>query len=109
MHTSGLVSLALLAASAAAAPARQHPMIHSKSPYNKDFKDPYDHKIDTVGEGLQPLPIVCTSNHSLLFWMLTSCRAMAMTVALICWVLATRAERGRTQIWFDLQLPIMAR
>ncbi|KAK5172693.1 uncharacterized protein LTR77_002813 [Saxophila tyrrhenica] len=57
MHTSSLVSLALLATSAVAAPARQHPLMHEKSPYRKDYKDPYDHKIDAVGDGLQPLPI----------------------------------------------------
>lgn len=38
-----------------AGPHRGH---HGDDPFNKDFRDPYDHKIDTVAEDLQPLPIV---------------------------------------------------
>lgn len=60
MHTSTVLQLALFAASAVAAPARQHPMMHAKSPYNKDYRDPYDHKVDTYGKGIQPLPMVRT-------------------------------------------------
>ena len=58
MHSGSIVSIALLAAAALAAPARQHPLVHEKNPYNKDFKDPYDHKVDSYAEGWQPLPIV---------------------------------------------------
>jgi hypothetical protein len=58
MSISTVVSLALLAASAIAAPTRQHPLVHDKSPYNKDHYDPYDHKVDSYGEDIQPLPMV---------------------------------------------------
>ena len=58
MHSKSLVSIALLAASAVAAPTRQHPLVHEKNPYNLDNRDPYDHKVDSYGEGFQPLPMV---------------------------------------------------
>jgi hypothetical protein len=102
MHFSSLVSSALLAASAAAAPVKQHPLIHEKSPYYKDFKDPYDHKIDAVGDKLQPLPIV-SINRPLMRILLTNCRAMGRIEAQICWAHETRPARGRTRIWFDRQ------
>ena len=58
MHSGSLVSIALLAASAIAAPVKQHPLVHETNPYNKDFRDPYDHKVDSQAEGFQPLPMV---------------------------------------------------
>ncbi|KAL9080358.1 MAG: hypothetical protein Q9159_007622 [Coniocarpon cinnabarinum] len=30
-------------------------------PFTRSHRDPYDHKVDTVGNGLQPLPIVSLS------------------------------------------------
>ena len=58
MHSLGLLSALLLSASRWAAPVQQHPLVHAKSPYRKDFRDPYDHKIDAIGRGLQPEPMV---------------------------------------------------
>ena len=57
---SSLVSTLLLSASCWAAPVQQHPLVHAKSPYRKDFHDPYDHKIDAIGHDLQPEPMVST-------------------------------------------------
>ncbi|KAK4497271.1 hypothetical protein PRZ48_011721 [Zasmidium cellare] len=56
MLSLGLLSTLLLSASCWAAPA-QHPLVHAKSPYRKDYRDPYDHKIDAVGRDLQPEPM----------------------------------------------------
>ena len=58
MYSRNLLSVALLVASALAAPARQHPLVHEKNPYNLDNRDPYDRKVDSYGEGFQPLPMV---------------------------------------------------
>ena len=58
MRTTQLASAALLAATAFASPVRQHPIVHKEDPYNYDNRDPYDRKIDTWKEGIQPLPIV---------------------------------------------------
>ena len=61
MRSQGLLSIALLAVSALAAPTRQHPLVHEESnPYNKDYSDPYDKKVDSVGRKIQPLPMVST-------------------------------------------------
>ncbi|EMD00066.1 hypothetical protein BAUCODRAFT_145379 [Baudoinia panamericana UAMH 10762] len=55
MHFSSVALL--LPALSLAAPVRQHPLgSHHKNPYTPDYSDPYDRKVDTVGEGLQPLP-----------------------------------------------------
>lgn len=64
MRSGSLVSVMLLAATALAAPTGQHPLIHRQSPYYKGFKDPYDHKIDSFGDKLQPLPIVRTISYA---------------------------------------------
>ena len=32
--------------------------LRGDSPYTRKYRDPYDHKVDTVGDGMQPLPIV---------------------------------------------------
>ena len=41
---------------------RQYPLEHHQSPpYTPEHRDLYDHKIDTVGERIQPLPIVSCS------------------------------------------------
>ena len=59
MRSSSLSSVLLLATAALASPVRQHPLVHKESPpYSRDNRDPYDHKLDTVKEGIQPLPIV---------------------------------------------------
>lgn len=61
MRTGQLASALLLAASASyASPVRQHPIVHKEDakPYTPDNRDPYDRKIDTWKEGIQPLPIV---------------------------------------------------
>lgn len=61
MHFKSFVSLLSLSATALAAPAparHQHPLMHDGSPYNKKHYDPYDHKYDSYGEDVQPLPIV---------------------------------------------------
>jgi hypothetical protein len=53
----------LLASTALAVPLsdwtqQQHPIAgpESNGPYNPKNKDPYDHKVDSYGENLQPLP-----------------------------------------------------
>ena len=58
MHSLNFVSLLLLSSTALGAPTRQHPLVHDRSPYNKDHNDPYDRKFDSYGEGVQPLPMV---------------------------------------------------
>ena len=58
MYSRSLFSLALLAVSALAAPTRQHPLVHETNPYSKDYRDPYDKKVDSVGKGIQPEPVV---------------------------------------------------
>lgn len=57
MRFESLVSLALLSG-ALAAPTKQHPLVHKSAPYTHEYKDPYDSKLDTYGEEIQPLPIV---------------------------------------------------
>lgn len=64
MRTGQLASALLLAASATyASPVRQHPIVHKEGtpPYTGDNRDPYDHKIDSWKEDIQPLPIVSLS------------------------------------------------
>lgn len=58
MHSLSLLSTLLLSASwCLASPVRQHPLVHTQSPYQKDYKDPYDHKVDSIGRNLHPEPI----------------------------------------------------
>ena len=63
MHSKALLSVGLLAVAALAAPARQHPLVHKGSPYDRDFENPYDKKVDTVGDDIQPLPVVSKRFH----------------------------------------------
>ena len=61
MRSGQLASALLLAASAAVAgPIKQHPIVHKEDtpPYSFDNRDPYDRKLDSWKEGIQPLPIV---------------------------------------------------
>ncbi|PIA97794.1 Oxalate decarboxylase OxdC [Cercospora beticola] len=58
MHFSNVVLASCLSALSVAAPSRQHPLGHSRSnPYRKDYSDPYDHKVDSIGRNLQPEPL----------------------------------------------------
>lgn len=59
MHALTFVSTVLLiAAPVLAAPARQHPLVHSRpDPYRKDYQDQYDHKVDSIGKDLHPEPL----------------------------------------------------
>jgi len=62
MHNSNfLLSAALLLSTCSAAPIEQLPL-ETKEPARYPFKnDPYDRKHDTYGDGVQPLPVVCTA------------------------------------------------
>lgn len=95
MHSFGLASILLLSASCLAAPVRQHPLIHSQNPYRKDFYDPNDHKIDSIGRKLQPEPVVCAICKMTFISANVLHREMAMEQA--CWARATEAVRGRIQ------------
>ena len=68
MYSRSLFSIALLAVSALAAPTRQHPLVHESNPYNKDYRDPYDKKIDAVGKGIQPEPVVSKGSNVYLLY-----------------------------------------
>ena len=57
MRTTTLASL-LLPALGLAAPVKQHPLGSSHGPYTPNHKDPYDRKVDSVGQGLYPEPYV---------------------------------------------------
>ncbi|KAF7193223.1 Oxalate decarboxylase OxdC [Pseudocercospora fuligena] len=57
MHSLSLFASALLSASCLASPVRQHPLVHTQTPYRKDYNDPYDHKVDSIGRNLQPEPV----------------------------------------------------
>lgn len=37
-------------------PARDHRDVFGSPPFSPDHRDPYDHKVDSVGEGRHPLP-----------------------------------------------------
>lgn len=95
MHSFGLASILLLSASCLAAPVRQHPLVHSQNPYRKDYYDPNDHKIDSIGRKLQPEPVVCDIPQTSSIDAKTLHREMATEQA--CWALAIEAARGRTQ------------
>lgn len=41
-----------------AAPTQQHPLNPRRNPYAPDFKDPYDHKVDSIGRKVRPEPVV---------------------------------------------------
>ncbi|KAK4612272.1 Oxalate decarboxylase OxdC [Fulvia fulva] len=56
MHISRVFPVLTLAASCLAAPA-QHPLVHGRNPYQKNFNHPYDHKVDSIGRGIQPEPM----------------------------------------------------
>lgn len=60
MKSGQVASALLLAATAFAGPIKQHPIVHQEDspPYTRNNRDPYDRKIDTWKEGIQPLPIV---------------------------------------------------
>lgn len=69
MHLSSIVVALGVCSGAWAAPVEQKPLAgnghhagpHARGngPYNPNTRDPYDRKVDSVGDKLNPLPWVC--------------------------------------------------
>lgn len=57
MYSYALASL-LLPALSLAAPTKQHPLGVRHNPYAPSHRDPYDRKVDSIGEDLYPEPYV---------------------------------------------------
>ena len=64
LYPTVLATLALSLPASFAAPVDQYSLAlgghyaKHKSPYNLDNRDPYDRKVDSYGDGLQPEPMV---------------------------------------------------
>lgn len=66
MHISSYLALLGICGGVWAAPVEQKPLtangaprvFRSKSPYTPDHRDPYDRKVDSIGDKLNPLPWV---------------------------------------------------